>query len=620
MTIRFIGIAAFGALLTLATGPAAAADTSERSDELSEITVEARRVANDKPAGTYATPATALRFDPLTELQSRGIAEGQADVTVRGGLFENTGFRLGAATVFDPQTGHYVAELPIDPAWLTSPVIKHGIDNSLMGFNSNIATVAYGFAPLSPGGEFILGFGSDSLEYQSLRFGTALPSGGGVRNMAAVSFARSSGDGTLANGDHEFSRVNLALQRQGARSQSELILAYQDKFYGWPGAYTGFANLAETDDTQTALLFLNHRQDSERGWWRVSGYYRSLEDDYDFDRSTQESGAPGSFEHETRVFAAAADGVFEAGRVAWHFAAQASKDELVRSTDLTEGFFNDRSYLTVSVVPEISLLNEADRSLTLRVGANADLSNRDSNALLPQLGVRYTRSKDRAEHTLSLEYAANSQVPGYTALNSRPAGLFGGNPALGRERADQLVLTLMRETADSRLSLAVFHREDSDLVDWTFAAGAPFARQANPVDLDVDGIELMGSIARGALELSGGYTWLDKSSDYRGANVDASYYALNYARHRATLALIYTPVDSLELRLDNEYRVQEDNPLRAGDDETYWGSVALRWLPQRIDGLRVQLTVDNLSDSDYQQFPGTPAVGRQTTLSAGYSW
>ena len=32
------------------------------------------------------------------------------------------------------------------------------------------------------------------------------------------------------------------------------------------------------------------------------------------------------------------------------------------------------------------------------------------------------------------------------------------------------------------------------------------------------------------------------------------------------------------------------------------------------------LTADNLTDDDYQQFPGTPAVGRQVSLSARYQW
>ena len=96
--------------------------------EISEITVNAKRVANTRPAGTYASPVTALRFDPLTELQSRGLSEGQSDVTVRGGVFENTGFKLGAVTVMDPQTGHYVAELAVDPAFMSVPAIYKGID------------------------------------------------------------------------------------------------------------------------------------------------------------------------------------------------------------------------------------------------------------------------------------------------------------------------------------------------------------------------------------------------------------------------------------------------------------------------------------------------------------
>ncbi len=607
-------------ILSVLPVAAAAQDAGEIAEEIAEITVEAARVANDKPAGTYAAPATTLRFDPLTELQSRGIAEGQSDVTVRGGLFENTGFRLGSVTVFDPQTGHYVAELPIDPAWMSNPAVIHGIDNAVAGFNSNIATVNYSLTPRGAGGDVLAGFGSDGLDYQSLRFGGQVAESDRASTSASLSYARSSGDGTVPNGDHRFSRINLGLQRVTDNAQSDFIVAYQDKFYGWPGAYTGFATLAETDDTQTTFVFANHRQTTANGWWKLSAYYRGLEDDYDFDRTTQESGVPGSFEHETRVFAAAIDGLVRAGRVSWRYAAQATADELVRSTDLTEGLFNDRNYLSASLVPEIELSQASDRSLLLRIGATADINNRDSNALLPQLGLRYSRVNSGAENAISLQYTATSQVPGYTALNSRPTGLFGGNPLLGRERADQLSLSWSRETGNSRLSAAVFYREDDDLVDWTFAEGAPFVRQANPVDLEVTGVELLGSLDGGALRIAGGYTWLDKESDYGDATVDASFYALNFAKHRLTLSLTYALADSFDIRLDNEYREQNDNPLRTGSSETYMGSLSLRWTPPTLAGFLAQVTVDNLSDSDYQPFPGTPAAGRQVTLSAGYSW
>ena len=273
-------IAALVALATLLP-PASLAQlpTVEAEEaEFVEITVRARRVANLRPAGTYAAPATTLRFDPSTELQSRGLAEGQSDVTVRGGIFENTGFKLGAVTVMDPQTGHYFAELPVDPMSLNDHEIVKGIDNAVDGFNSNVATVSYGLRAIDDGGYLMLGTGSDNLHFQALRFGIR-----GDVFGSAFSFARSEGDGSLPNGDHSFERYNVHLQRSTASTQTDAIVAYQDKFYGWPGAYTGFASLAETDDTQTTLLFANHRQDSSRGWWEVGGYFRELEDDYDFD-------------------------------------------------------------------------------------------------------------------------------------------------------------------------------------------------------------------------------------------------------------------------------------------------------------------------------------------------
>ncbi len=593
-------------------------------DDIDEITVRADRVANTEPAGTYSTVVTALRFDPLTEIQSRGLPEGQADVTVRGGLFENTGFKLGAVTIMDPQTGHYFAELPVDPVVLGRPHIKKGIDNAIAGFNSSVATVDYALRRLEAGGQVSLGAGSDDLNFQSLRLAVNTVAPGGAEIAAGISAAMSEGDGSVPNGDHDFERFNLHLQRSDYSgdlgAQSDFIVAYQDKFYGWPGAYTGFATLAETDHTQTTFVFANHRRDLERGWFEIGAYYRHLEDDYDFDRTTRESGAPGSFDHETRVVGAGAQGLYRAGAVNWRYGAQFTADELVRSTDLNEGDFRKRRYLTASLVPSVDQALEGGRVLTWRAGATFDTTSEDGSTVLPLLGVSLTNTTGEASTVVSLDYAKTSQVPGYTVLKSRPAGLFGGNADLGRERASQATLSLSRETPVWQGTLAAFYRRDDNLVDWTFLSGAPFARQANAVDIDVLGFEALVTAQWRSLELAAGYTWLDKDADYGSALVDASYYALNFARHRVTLALRYRLGEQFELRLDNEYRAQEDNPIRTSDDDAYLGAVALAWRPRAASGFAAALTVDNLADSDFEPFPGTPAVGRQVSLSAGYRW
>jgi len=293
---------------------------------------------------------------------------------------------------------------------------------------------------------------------------------------------------------------------------------------------------------------------------------------------------------------------------------------LVASTDLTEGNFTSRNYASLSIVPSIDLSRSTDRSVTLRAGASVDISSRDSNEVLPVLGVTVRRDLNNASQFFSLEYAGTSQVPGYTVLNSRPTGLFGGNPDLGRERADELSLSFGRESDERHMNLTAFYRRDDDLVDWTYDSGAAFARQANDVDIDVIGVALVFGRRWQSLDLIAGYTYLDKDADYGSASVDASFYALNFARHRATLAIGYQLNDRLHLKLDNEYRQQEENPLRASSDSAFVVSASLAWEPPNGHGFGVAIAVDNLGDDDYEQFPGTPAVGRQFSVSVRYDW
>jgi hypothetical protein len=424
----------------------------------------------------------------------------------------------------------------------------------------------------------------------------------------------------VAFGDHEFARANIQLQHVSSDAQTDLIVSYQDKFFGWPGAYTGFASLPEIDDTQTTLLLVNHRRQSENGWFETGGFYRHLVDDYDFNRTTLESGIPGSFEHETKVLGIGVQGLQRVGAVAWRYGGQLTSDKLVRSTDLTNGLFTDRTYVTFSVVPSIETELSGGSMLIWRVGATLDYSDRDSNAVSPLLGITLSRSDARGTTDYTFEYAATSQVPGYTALNSNPTGLFGGNPLLGREKAKQLSVSVERDTDDWRVRATLFSRRDDDLVDWTFATGAPFARQANAVDLDVIGVEAFFVRSWNSIDLAVGYTVLDKDADYGSALVDASFYALNFAKQRATLAFTYRFSRGFEVRIDNEYRVQEDNPLRVGDDSTYLASASLKWSSAGEHKFGAALVVDNVTDSEYQPFPGTPASGRQVSLSASYTW
>ena len=118
-----------------------------------------------------------------------------------------------------------------------------------------------------------------------------------------------------------------------------------------------------------------------------------------------------------------------------------------------------------------------------------------------------------------------------------------------------------------------------------------------------------------------GYTALTKDANYRGAVVDASFYALNYARHRLTAAAIYRFSREWELRLDNTLRLQADNPLRmVGGDEALNSALGVVFKPHRLRGVSISLRADNLWSSNYQDVPAVPAAPRQVSVGLAYGW
>jgi len=142
--IRVVQITLPALLFSLSTFSSASDDIHAVSDEVStkvskevsndieKITVEGSTTANTKPVGTFGSPVSNLEYDPRVDLQSRNMAEAQADVTIRGGIFENTGFRVGSATLLDPQTGHYFAEIPIAQEMLSNANVLTGADTVLI--------------------------------------------------------------------------------------------------------------------------------------------------------------------------------------------------------------------------------------------------------------------------------------------------------------------------------------------------------------------------------------------------------------------------------------------------------------------------------------------------------
>ena len=608
-------------ILSLASLPLLAQTESARI--LPTLYVDAQHTANIRPVTTYESPVSNLEFEPRLDLQSRNMAEAQGDISIRGGIFENTGFRVGSATLIDAQTGHYLAELPIAPEMLTRPKILTGIDNALFGFNSTAGTISYGLSQIQNGGKLTLGGGDHDLNFQRIHNGLTGQLGESAEWSWGVEaeMSRSESDGTIRFGDHDFDRSTGRIQILGPNSQTDFFAGYQTKFFGWPGMYTSnaFANFPpETENLKTRLLMVNHKNTyGEDNWVEATAYHRSHKDIYTFNRFTSTSNTI----HSNKVGAMAIAGghAITPEILTLNYYAQITADE-VSSVKLSTAPFQSRTYYKITILPEYKVSLEDKQHLTLSLGSSFDDTNRNDSEYSPIVEIKWCENiENDSSNSIFISYTESSQLIGYNGI--APGGTyFGGDADIKRENSSNLELGAQISRADWSFEGAVFYRWDDNLVDWVFLEASPTARLATNVDIDTFGVELIASKHWENVETIVSYTHLDKDENYGSVAGASSFYALNFANHRFTLGGIWRPSELTEFRIDNEWRKNENNSLRMGSDSALFTHFGLSIYPPRVENMELFFAIDNAWDDDFEDVPGTPGRGDQYSAGVTYSW
>jgi hypothetical protein len=581
--------------------------------DLETVTIRPAGVANEDPSGTYASPLSALRFAPGLDVQGRGFVEAQGDLSIRGGTFENTGWRIGGLNLWDPQTGHYLAEIPLDPAMLESAAVATGIDHAKGALNSTSGSVVQDWnRSLSPMKRLQFGFGEHQTHRQSLFVRQGFPK---VSSALDVGLSRSESDGPIVHGDHQFERASLRYFSKGQDLEWVLAGGYQDKFFGWPNLYTPFG-VPETESIQTFLVMADVRARTDAGdTLRFSSYFRENRDDYEFDRTRP--GIFNPYQHTSRIGAFHGEWERETQDGAtWGIRLDGMADAM-DSTSLTRSYLS-RTYTRASMDYLSPVI--ADRWTLHALLAHAD-TNRNSSSWNPAIQIRHDFLADSTRLSAwSLGYSRKSQVSAYTATASAPSGLFGGNPDLDVQVSDELEFSLSGNGRHWGWKTTLFWRMDRDLTDWTFSYSRPNARSAREVDADTLGIDLEWFYRASCGSLALAYRFLDKTESYADPLVDASFYALNIPNHRFTASWVLKLSKAWEMRWDQEWRQQRSNPLRRSSREAWLGYWSLVFKPLQAHDWTLRLSVDNLWDSDFEAIPSVPASPRQVSFETRLQW
>lgn len=608
-----------------ADSPITAGDDSLQMYTLPALTVRGQETANLRPATTFESPVSNLDFDPRIDFQSRNMAEAQGDVSIRGGIFEGTGIQVGAVTLIDPQTGHYSTELPIAPEMLGELEVFTGADNALYGFNSSTGSVRYNWSQILEGGSLTVGGGAHALNFQRLHQAWTKPLKGFEDGTFAyeLEYSQSESDGSVQFGDHDFDRSSARIQFSRPDSQTDLFAGYQSKYFGWPAMYTAnkFIDPIEYENIKTRLFILNHQRNlGGDNTIEFSLSHRRNSDHYQLDAVSRSSGNPFSYsaKHETEVASLGFNGYHQLdSSTGIHYAGQISRDQ-IESTSLAD---TSRSYTKLSILPEHLLKEGGGERLSFRWGMSLDNPmGEDSEASLIA-DIQWQRSHANGDlESGYLSFSEASQLAGYTAIGAASGGPFASDANLVRETSQNLEIGTSIIRDSYKFEGALFYRRDKDLVDWTYSVDDPYARSATGVDLETSGLELIASKRWETVQAIASYTALDKTADYGDSRIEASFYALNYAKHRLTLGTIWSPNDSLVVRIDNEWRIQEDNPLRTSSKRAFFTHLGLSIYPPKYPGLEFFASVDNAWDEDFEDLPGTPGRGVQTALGLSYFW
>ncbi len=229
-------------------------------------------------AAPVQTLEAALRLSPSVDLRERGGKGTQADISVRGGSFDQTMVLLNGVDFTDARTGHQSHALPIDIDCISAVELIDGVP----GVGAYAGAVNIRTAPLRPrylrfegsGGQYGYGYANLSGAITTRRFSL----------FAAASYRRS--DGYRHNTD--FTNYNAFVRATYAAAHAgffELQAGYQNRAFGSNGFYAAY-NPNQWEHTSTALTSLRWMKTAGRFSFGANASYRKNFDRYDWTRGT----------------------------------------------------------------------------------------------------------------------------------------------------------------------------------------------------------------------------------------------------------------------------------------------------------------------------------------------
>lgn len=556
-------------------------------------------------AAPVTTLETALRLSPSIDLRERSGKSVQADISVRGGSFDQTMILLNGINFTDARTGHQTHSLPVDMDCVD------GIDliDGLTGVGAYAGAVNIRTRPLRP--RYLrldLQGGGDGYAYANL---SGAVTKNGFSAFAAGSYRRS--DGYTRNTGFANYNAYLRLQYETPKAGFfDLQGGYQNRAFGANGFYSlQFPD--QYEQTSTGLASLRW----VKGWGHVtltaSASYRK-----NFDRFELVKGEPATVPYNYH-------NTDNGGAELW-----LDYRSVAGVTSVGGDYTYNHIWSTVlgdqAARPNGRYDHEGDRHIGnlwlrhVKSFRRFDVAGAVGMALTPYgedvLWSISTGYRPAQGVRLEAGVAQSMRLPTFTDLYYTATG-YKSNPDLVPEHAVTYRLSADFTRGRWNASLRGYFRDGRQIIDWIRRSADTDWESLQITSLGTFGVEFAGAYRTEKgflrrLSVSYGYITMSKAS---GSYI--SNYAIDYMRHKAALSAEVRLLRNVSVVLtgsfydrngnytDREGAIHGYKPYFLLDGRVAWTKGA--W--------RLYLDATNLTNTDYFDFGGLPMPG--TWLGGG---
>ncbi len=479
--MRFLQFITIGFFLS----SAAQAQTDTTTTKLNEVIVQENRIQIpfsklnrnvtivDK-LQLETTPARSLpevlSFVPGVDVRQRGVTGVQADISIRGGSFEQTLMLLNGIKLSDPQTGHHMMNIPVPLIEIDRLEVLKGPASRIFGQNAYAGAINVITKLSEEKYAKIQAYGGD-FGMKGINFAGSLPVGKFRQNLA-LSYDGS--DGYQYNSDYKVSNYfyegGIDLNEKNSLRG---MIAYTDRTFGANGFYTS-AFPDQWESIQTTLSSLSHTLTLNSFKLNTRGYWRRNVDEFRLRRNEPEFFQNN---HTTDVFALEANGSYKSKFGTTGFGLETRK-ESIESSNLGN---RERNLSGVFVEQLLALGTRVD----FRAGVYSNYYSEYGWKHFPGAELGFQTTEILRFYT---GYGVSYRIPTYTDLYYKgPTNI--GNDQLTPEQAENFEIGAKLNTSSFKAELVYFLRNTDNLIEWARTDASQPWQPQNFNEVKFSGIE-----------------------------------------------------------------------------------------------------------------------------------